>query len=208
MRNDDSLSKANADANMDRRCFLKWSAAVGGAAAIASNVPEGFLEALPTAAAEEGGKWIPASCWSDCGSKGFNKAYVVNGIPVRQGTDETVEDKPNRPQLRACAKGRSQRNHLLSAGRLKYPMKRKHWAPGGGDKELRGKDEWVRISWDEALDLMATEMLRIREEHGNQAVLCVRPGEPTERLMSAFGGYVNGWGEHSGGTFSAAWHMG
>ncbi len=46
--------------------------------------------------------------------------------------------------------------------RLKYPMRRKHWAPGGGDKSLRGKDEWVRISWDEALDIVVSELKRIK----------------------------------------------
>lgn len=208
MSTDDDLYETISKAELNRRSFLKWSAAIGGSTALIGSVPEGFKQMVPLAHAEEKGRWIPASCWHDCGSKGFNKAYVVDGLPVKQGTDETIKDSPNCPQLRACAKGRSQRNHLLSAGRLKYPMKRKHWKPGGGNKELRGKDEWVRISWDEALDLMATEMLRIKEEHGNKAVLCVRPGEPTERLMSEFGGYVNGWGEHSGGTFSAAWHMG
>ena len=34
-------------------------------------------------------------------------------------------------------------------------MKRKNWEPGGGKKELRGKDEWVRISWDEALNIVS-----------------------------------------------------
>ncbi len=32
------------------------------------------------------------------------------------------------------------------------------WAPGGGNKSLRWKDEWVRISWDEALDIVATDL--------------------------------------------------
>lgn len=208
MSKDNFLKKILASSKVDRRRFLKWSATITGGVAAVGGVPEGFRQLLPSAVADTKGKWIPAACWHDCGSKGFNKAYVVDGLPVRQGTDDTIEDSPNCPQLKACAKGRSQRNHLLSAGRLKYPMKRKNWQPGGGRKDLRGRDEWVRISWDEALDLMAKEMQRIKGEHGNESVLCIRPGEPTERLMSEFGGYVNGWGEHSGGTFSAAWHTG
>lgn len=194
MSTDDDLYETISKAELNRRSFLKWSAVIGGSTALIGIIPEGFKQMVPLAHAEEKGRWIPASCWHDCGSKGFNKAYVVDGLPVKQGTDETIKDSPNCPQLRACAKGRSQRNHLLSAGRLKYPLKRKHWKPGGGNKELRGKDEWVRISWDEALDLMATEMLRIKGEHGNKAVLCVRPGEPTERLMSEFGGMSMGGG--------------
>src|SRR3546814_19960896 len=64
---------------------------------------------------------------------------------VRRGTDDTVEDSWNRPQLRACALGQSLRLWLLGADRLKYPMIRKHWEPGGGNKALRGRDEWIRI---------------------------------------------------------------
>ena len=49
-------------------------------------------------------------------------------------------------------------------------MKRKNWAPGGGNKELRGKDEWVRISWDEALTLVANEIIRIQAKYGNTSI--------------------------------------
>ena len=59
----------------------------------------------------------------------------------------------------------------LAQTALKYPMKRKHWEPGGGKKELRGKDEWVRISWDEALDLVAEELKRVKTKYGNESIL-------------------------------------
>ena len=42
---------------------------------------------------------------------------------------------------------------MFSKDRVRFPMKRKHWQPGGGDNvngDLRGIDEWERISWDEA----------------------------------------------------------
>ena len=48
-------------------------------------------------------------------------------------------------------------------------MKRKGWQPGGGENsngQMRGKDEWERISWDEALDLCASEIKRIYENYG------------------------------------------
>src|SRR3546814_15467678 len=51
------------------------------------------------------GKWIAAACCPDCGSKGFNKAYVQDGVVVGRGTDDLVEDSRNRPQIRACARG-------------------------------------------------------------------------------------------------------
>ena len=35
-------------------------------------------------------------------------------------------------------------------------MKRKHWSPDNPNGEMRGKDEWERISWDEALEEAGT----------------------------------------------------
>lgn len=148
------------------------------------------------------GKWVPADCWADCGSKGYNKAYVVDGVVLRMGTDDTIPDSWERPQLRACARGMALRMWLLGADRLKYPMKRKHWAPGGGQKELRGRDEWVRISWDEALDILASELKRIKEKHGNTAILANWIGTIAARPLALYGGFTEQWGGHSAGTWA------
>jgi len=86
---------------------------------------------------------------------------------------------------------------LYSADRLKYPMKRRNWAPGGGKKELRGRDEWIRISWDEALDILASETKRIKEKYGNQAILW------GTRSLRLYGGHVSAWGSESAGTWGA-----
>lgn len=150
------------------------------------------------------GEWIPADCWPDCGSKGFNKAYVEDGVVVRMGTDDTIEDSWNKPQLRACARGQSLRMWLLGADRLKYPMIRKHWEPGGGNKALRGKDEWVRISWDEALDILAGELKRVKESYGNEAILAPWVGVLAARALGAYGGFTDQWGAHSTGTWLPA----
>ena len=40
-------------------------------------------------------------------------------------------------------------------------------APNG---ELRGKDEWERVSWDEALDLVAQGLTRAKEQYGNRSI--------------------------------------
>ena len=152
---------------------MKWSAAIGGMAAVSSGANFGFKKIPNPAMAIENknGKWIPANCWADCGSKGFNKAFVSDGVVIRQGTDETHPDTPDWPQVRSCARGRAKRQEVLGSDRLKYPMKRKHWKPGGGKKELRGRDEWIRISWEEALDLVAAEIKRIKENYGNKSIL-------------------------------------
>ncbi|OGA87357.1 MAG: dimethyl sulfoxide reductase subunit A [Betaproteobacteria bacterium RIFCSPLOWO2_12_FULL_66_14] len=161
------------------------------------------------------GRWVAADCWADCGSKGYNKAYVVDGVVVRMGTDDTIPDSWDRPQLRACARGQALRFWLTGPDRLRYPMKRKHWAPGGGKKELRGRDEWLRISWDEALDILAGELQRIKQTYGNSAILATKIGVIAARALGLFGGFTDKWGKYSSGVwahvapligFSAEWN--
>ena len=86
-------------------------------------------------------------------------------------------------------------------------MKRKNWQPGGGDNsngEMRGKDEWERISWDEALTYVADEMQRIKDTHGNRAFYLDSWTMSVEyrRVFGLFGGYINGWGTCSFGNYS------
>lgn len=149
---------------ISRRNFLKATAASTAGLALAgcggalTMVSSGQTDSL------EEGKWVTHFCGGGCGGVCLNRSYVVDGIVVRQKTDDLHTDSPDYPQQRGCLKGRLRRLQVFGADRLKYPMKRKHWEPGtGGDRSLRGRDEWVRISWDEALDLVATEIKRIKE---------------------------------------------
>ena len=87
-------------------------------------------------------------------------------------------------------------------------MKRKNWQPGGGEAahgELRGKDEWERISWDEALDLAATEVKRIVDTYGpmaiNYAGIPFYNAPVAQTLLPALGGYT--W--HLGFTSYGSW---
>lgn len=180
---------------ISRRSFLGMSA--GAIAAV--GLTGCGLTKVTTKQAEEmtkvEGEWIAAACWHNCGGRCLNKAYVVDGIVVKQKTDDTHLDSADYPQQRGCQRGRSQRHHVFGADRIKYPMKRKHWEPGGGNKELRGKDEWVRISWDEALDLVAGELKRIKENYGNKSIL------GSSRLLNFYGGGLVRWGSSSSGAW-------
>ena len=202
---------------VSRRDFLKGSAAATMAAAGLSLMGSGTSSMREVRAEEEmgmehpeivdvasQGKWITASCWHNCGGRCLNKALVVDGIVVRQKTDDTHEDTPDYPQQRACVRGRSQRQHVLSPDRLKYPMKRKNWNPGDGEKhpELRGKDEWERLSWDEAIEMVADEIHRIIQAYGNESVL-IPGGSECMRLMSVLGGYRSTWGTNSRGAYTS-----
>ena len=141
------------------------------------------------------GEWKPVQCWLSCGGKCLLQAYVVDGIATRIKTDDIYDDTVETFQNRGCPRGRSLRHALKGAERLKYPMKRKSWQPGGGDNvngELRGEDEWERISWDEAYDLIAQEMQRIYGEYGARSVLHMSYGRTVmqSRLLNPLGGFT------------------
>lgn len=60
---------------------------------------------------------------------------------------------------------------VYSEDRLLYPMKRVDFDPDGQrNPQNRGKSGYVRISWDEALDIVAKEILRMKREHGPGAI--------------------------------------
>ena len=98
-------------------------------------------------------------------------------------------------QNRSCPRGRSHQQLVFGADRLKYPMKRKNWQPGGGENvngHLRGIDEWERISWDEALDMAASEIRRIYDTYGPRAAFQASYGSSyTSSIMASLGGYVD-----------------
>lgn len=202
MSKNDLITKTMMDTILSRRSFVKWSAAVGGTAAVAGGGLSLGLKAAETSAqADDEGKWVVAACWHNCGGRCPNYVYVKDGVVIRQKNDDTHPDSPDFPQQRGCARGRSQRHQTFSADRLKYPMKRKNWAPGGGDKSLRGRDEWVRITWDEALDIIASEIQRIKETYGNESIF-VTGASAMGRPLTLYGGYVGAYGTTSGGS----WH--
>lgn len=200
------LDKIN-DKKISRRNFLKATAA-GTASLALAGCGSGLTSVGENvnALGEEQGEWISAACWHNCGGRCLNKALVVDGVVIRQKTDDTHEDSPDYPQQRGCLRGRSQRQQVFGADRLKYPMKRKHWQPGGGDKSLRGRDEWERISWDEALTYIADELQRVKKDYGNRSILHIGGWSSRitdiSRTMGLFGGYCEYWNTNSFGSWA------
>lgn len=196
---------------LSRRKFLAVSAA--GAATLAlpgcsSNSLVGTNVDATSVNSE--GRWVTGGCTYDCGGRCLNKVLVVDSIAIRQKTDDTHPDSHEFPQTRGCCRGRAQRVQVFGADKLKYPMKRKNYEIGGGKKELRGNDEWERISWDEAIDILATELKNAKEKAGNESILL-----PTwnnygmNEVMNKFGGYTGMWSTNSYGGWSfASKHLG
>ncbi|MBN7287876.1 MULTISPECIES: molybdopterin-dependent oxidoreductase [Campylobacter] len=207
------MSDTSKTQKFDRRAFLKSALATATAASVLG--ADSSLSKTSDAAqqtkqdekdTEHSSQWISAACWHNCGGRCVNKVLVKDGVVIRQKTDDTHADSPDYPQQRGCLRGRSQRKQVFSVDRLKYPMKRKHYSPGGGDKNLRGQDEWERISWDEALDLIANELKRVKKEYGNRSIL-LSAGWNSQivemsRTLGLFGGYTEYWNTNSFGSWA------
>ncbi|OLP05953.1 molybdopterin-dependent oxidoreductase [Rhodoferax antarcticus] len=61
---------------------------------------------------------------------------------------------------------------LYSESRIRYPMVRRAWLEKGpgADPDGRGKGDFVRVSWDKAIELVAGELVQVRKTYGQQAV--------------------------------------
>ncbi|MFC1999361.1 molybdopterin-dependent oxidoreductase [Chloroflexota bacterium] len=125
----------------------------------------------------------------DCGGRCLLKLHVRDGRVVRVETDEGEV-----PQLRACARGRALRYKIYHPDRLRYPMKRV------GE---RGQGAFERISWSEALDIVANELIRVKETYGASAILHIGMSggsgvfhmrDILTRLLYMFGGCTMFWG--------------
>lgn len=190
--------------SITRRSFV-GSMALGASALAMGGCSDAKVSHSPKDAATiakslSGGEWKTAACWQTCHCGCKNQAYVVDGVVVRQKTDDGHDDTLEMPQQRGCVKGRALRQFVMGPDRIKYPMKRKNWKPGGGgDVTLRGRDEWERISWDEAYDLIASELTRIKGEYGNSAFGSISLAPAS--LLAAYGGYTSFWGQQSKGAW-------
>lgn len=78
------------------------------------------------------------------------------------------------------------KKRVYSKNRVPYPLKRVDWDPEGErHPETRGEAKYVRISWDEATDIIASELLRIKEKYGPFAVLAQIDGHGESKIIHA-----------------------
>ncbi|MCX8205354.1 MAG: molybdopterin-dependent oxidoreductase [Candidatus Nezhaarchaeota archaeon] len=107
-----------------------------------------------------------ALCYNSCGIN----VYVEGGRVVK------VEGMPEHPLNRGvlCPRGEALIDYVYSPDRLKYPMKREG-------------DTWRRISWDEALTVIASRLKEVREKYGAHAFAIYAGSVGVENIeMNAF----------------------
>ena len=145
---------------MTRRGFLKSAGALGilGAAGAAGMTSiDGWL--VP-AQADEGVSEYTANTFhcDHCGGMCALTCTVRDGRLVKlepnkhAGTDR---------QRTMCLKATADIQRIYGDGRVKYPLKRI------GD---RGANEFIRVTWDEALDDIASKLKDIQGKYGNESV--------------------------------------
>ena len=59
---------------------------------------------------------------------------------------------------------------LHGNARVLKPTIRRSWLRGRPGDVPRGRDAFIEVSWDQALDLIAAELTRVKSAHGNQAI--------------------------------------
>ena len=76
------------------------------------------------------------------------------------------------------------KKRVYSTNRILYPMKRVDWDPQGErNVQNRGVSKYVRISWDEALDIIVSEIKRIKSQYGTSAILSQQDGHGETKMI-------------------------
>lgn len=97
-------------------------------------------------------------------------------ITVEDGRATKIQGDPGHPVTRGflCAKVAKYLDRVYSPDRVLYPMRRiaaKGLAPANADENVHAAKTWQRISWDEALDEIASRFRAIIAEFGSEAIL-------------------------------------
>lgn len=156
-------------------------------------------------------KLIPTTCIHNCSGRCFLHAHVKEGAIVRLSPGEKGQETADCPHTKACLRGLTQRHWLDHPERLQYPLKR--MGP-------RGEGRFQRISWEEALSVIAAEMNRIKTAYGNEAIYLNYGtgvyGQISQswingdgqgalpRFFNMFGGYLGYYNTYSAACFSTA----
>ena len=134
----------------------------------------------------------PAFCAIDCPGRCPLELHLRDGELTRVSANKAAP---------ACHRGLSMRAWANSPDRLMWPMRR---------VGPRGSAQFERVTWDEALDEIASQLARIRREHGNESIyLAYTTGQscttadPFERLMNCFGGFLDHYNNYSNPQINA-----
>ncbi|MBK4205239.1 oxidoreductase [Bacillus subtilis] len=129
----------------------------------------------------------PLNCWDSCG-------FLVT---VEDGKVTKVDGDPNHPitEGKICGRGRMLETKTNSPQRLRHPMKKQN-------------GEFVRISWNQALDEIAGKLREIKEKSETTAVLHSHDYANNGLLKALDQRFFNGYGGVTEIVGSICWGSG
>lgn len=179
---------------LSRRSFFGHSAAFGAVAALPSLARGNSFLTEPLL---DTSSRLTATHW------GIIRAYVESGRLARIEPFKKDSFAPS-PVIQAFM------DRVYSPTRVRHPMVRKDFLKNGvkSDRSERGRGDFVRVSWDDALDLVASELQRVKKEHGNTALHAGSTdwhsvgklhNSPVlvRRMLGLHGGFVDNTGDFS-----------
>lgn len=179
-----TLDSHQASVRLTRRSFLKATGAVAGVAALGSAgaTLAGLGAEAAHAESSAAEQTFHSGCRGNCGSKCHQKVTVRDGKVVKvQAMDYPEGDEGWR---RLCVKGQAQPQRQYDPDRVQYPMKRVEGTE-------RGEGQWERISWDEAIGLIAQNMGAALQTGGGTSIGFMSSYASYGVLNGATGGYMS-----------------
>ncbi len=133
---------------------------------------------------------------------------VANVAPLSQdfGFNSNIQGMPDR---------------VYNKSRIRYPMVRRDFLKNRekSDRSLRGHEDFVRVSWDDAMALVAAEMERVKNAYGNSSFYTAKSSWGTNhahlhrnepmlhKLFNLYGGASNFVGSYSTGALYVIFPM-
>lgn len=195
--------------DLQRRSFFKTSVIASGGL-VAGTVASSPLKAVVAGAVNDMEVMTWSGCAVNCGSRCQLRVFSKHGRIIRIETDDSNDPAATVlnggcTQIRACQRGRSIRQRIYAPERLKFPMKR---------VGRRGEGRFERISWEQALDEIASRLKSTIARHTNESVMImhgsgnqalVNSSAATYRFFNLIGGSLAWYSDYSAACIQNAW---
>ncbi|MDX1301916.1 trimethylamine-N-oxide reductase TorA [Photobacterium sp.] len=186
--------------SLSRRKFLKGLATTSAASVIGP----GLLMSAAKAATESAGDQA-SGIWKVSGSHwGAFRARIYNG--------KVADIKPLELDKHPTEMLKGIKGIIYNPSRVRYPMVRLDWLKKHKySGETRGNNRFVRVTWDEALDLFYQELERVQKDYGPWALHAGQTGwrqtgqfhsctSHMQRAVGMHGNYITKVGDYSTGA--------
>ena len=128
--------------------------------------------------------------------------WGIYEVDVTDGRISAVRPSPHDPD--PTPMHRALPDIIDHQSRVRFPVVRQSYLKNGSkaDHTTRGAEPFVRVSWDHALDLVAAEINRVKNEHGNESIFAGsygwassgrlhHPRTLMKRLLNLHGGFTD-----------------